>query len=71
MALKSFDPHSVLSDWETLHKNLNKLGEPQLKDLLNIECKHYSRPHFIIRIHARYSKLRTIRERRELLKKAG
>lgn len=46
---------------------LSNLSEEELRNHINFEISTYKRKIFICRMHQRYSKLRTARERRELL----
>lgn len=58
-----------LETWDTLNKAVLKLNEEELKELLKKEQKGEARTQFLNRIYGRYIKLRTIRERKELLSK--
>lgn len=54
--------------WNDFISTLGEYSESELESLLKHESKHRKRRHFISRIHARYSKVRTVREREEILK---
>ena len=58
-------------DWLSLNEVLNDLDEATVLDLLNKEVEVYKRRTHIMRIHQRYSMLRKLREREELLAKAA
>ena len=58
---------TALENWQALNENINSLTEDELKSALNTEMAHDRRKHFVIRLHARNAKLRTAREREELL----
>lgn len=58
---------NYLETWATLNEHVQTLGEEELWDLLEKERKGEARTQFLIRIYGRYNKLRTIRERKELL----
>ncbi len=57
----------VLKNWTTLTANLNKLREDQVKFLLDYELANAPRKTFVERLHARYTMLRSQRERAELV----
>ena len=57
--------------WNDFINCLGEYSESELKDLLGYESKHRKRKHFISRIHARYSKVRSAREREEILNGNG
>lgn len=56
-----------LQNWATLNNHVQTLDEATLTALLKQERKGQRRTQFLIRIYGRYNKLRTIRERNELL----
>lgn len=58
----------ALSNWKSLNAALKKLSEKQLSDLLASEKRDDKRPTFLARIYGRYSRVREMRERRELNK---
>ena len=56
-----------LKDWGFMNSQLATLREDQLKQLINMEISGKRRETWIERLHQRYSKLVTARERIELL----
>ena len=56
-----------LKDWGFMNSQLATLREDQLKQLINMEISGKRRETWIERLHQRYSKLVTARERAELL----
>jgi len=56
-----------LRTWATLNAHVKKLTESELSWLLQLELAGEARTQFIIRIYGRFNRLRTIRERKELL----
>ena len=56
-----------LENWTSLNQNVNRLSEDECEAALLHEVKHKKRKQFIIRIHARFCKLRTKREREIML----
>lgn len=56
-----------LKDWGFMNSQLSTLREDQLKQLINMEISGKRRETWIERLHQRYSKLVTARERIELL----
>lgn len=59
---------NLLSTWVKLNERLSDLSENDLKMMINYECSTKSRATFITRMHQRYSKLHTDRQRDMLLK---
>lgn len=59
----------ILSSWESMVSYLPELTERELDKLLQYEVENYGRENYIIRIHARLSKLRTKKEREKILNK--
>ena len=57
----------VLKNWSSLTANLNGLREDQIKFLLDYEMANSPRASFVERLHARYTMLRSKRERAELV----
>ncbi len=55
-----------LSSWVDINKALPSLREDQLKELINMERQGKARKAFLDRMHQRYCKLRSKRERAEL-----
>ena len=60
---------SVLKSWHTLNEFIGKLREDQLKELIFHEMENGKRPDVVARLHQRFSKLASAREREELLSK--
>ena len=58
----------ALGSWQKLNEHINDFDEDELYLAMNTEATHDRRSHFLIRIHARYTKTRAAREREELLK---
>lgn len=56
-----------LENWSVLNENVQNLDEETLWKLLQRERKGEKRTQFLIRLYGRYNKLRTVRERKELL----
>lgn len=56
-----------LKDWGFMNSQLSTLREDQLKQLINMEISGKRRETWIERLHQRYSKLVTVRQRAELL----
>lgn len=63
------DEVNYLATWATLNRYVQGLDEQTLQALLKKEQKGEARTQFLIRIYGRYNKLRTIRERKEILSK--
>lgn len=57
----------LLGDWEYLNNQIAKFTEEELRMLVNYECSTKRRRSFIERLHQRYSKLKTARERESLV----
>ena len=56
-------------NWRDLTARLGDLTEKEVKALLDEEIAQHKRPAIIRRLHQRYSSLRTMRERDELLER--
>ena len=56
----------ILKSWKSLNEVLSGLREDQVKDLMEWELHHKGREDLVERLHQRYTKLRTTRERIEL-----
>ena len=56
----------VKVSWQTLAVNLSKYSEAQVQQMLDDEVSTHKRPAIAKRLHQRLSKLRVMRERREL-----
>lgn len=59
----------MLANWSILNRDMHILSEEQILDLINYECQNKKRRVFVERMHQRYTKLRTARERAEILEK--
>lgn len=57
----------LLVDWVSLNAGLGTLSEAELGELLHLEQTGKNRPTYVRRIHTRLSRVRTVRERKELL----
>jgi Trp operon repressor len=57
---------AALSSWADLNKILSMLREDQVKEMMEIELANRRRKDIVERLHQRYSKLRTARERKEI-----
>ena len=55
--------------WASLIAQLSELDEPTVNDLLAQEIQVHKRPAIVRRLHQRACKLRTIRERKEIMQK--
>lgn len=54
-------------NWRTLNARLGSLREDELEQMIREELKGERRPTLLIRMHQRYTVLRSLRERREIL----
>jgi hypothetical protein len=59
----------VLRSWKTLNEFIGELREDQLKELIWWEIENKKRQDIVLRLHQRYAKLASEREREELLSK--
>lgn len=57
----------VFNSWREMITNVSKLNEDELRDSINYEVSTYRRKAFIARMHQRYARLRSERERAALL----
>ena len=57
----------VFKSWRELMADIMKMTEQELKDSINLEVSTYRRKRFIERMHMRYERLRSERERTELV----
>jgi len=75
MAKKQSDQYAACADalesWATLNEFLRGAPEDIAQALLNLERGGKRRVQYLLRIHARYNKMRAQRERAELLKGAA
>lgn len=58
---------TIFKSWKELMSTLNTLDEEQLREAINLEVSLYKRPRFIERMHMRFDRLRSTRERKELV----
>jgi hypothetical protein len=54
-------------NWRELNARLSSLREDELERMIHEELKGERRPTLLIRMHQRYTVLRSLRERREIL----
>ena len=57
----------IFQSWRELMADIMKLTEQELKDAINLEVSTYRRKRFIERMHMRFERLRSERERAELV----
>lgn len=57
---------TILKSWKSLNEFLTEMREDQVKEMLEVELKTKCREDIVERLHQRYTKLRTARERLEL-----
>ena len=57
--------------WQTIAVKLSEYDEPTLERMLDDEIKKHKRVAIAKRLHQRLSKLRTMREREELVERMG
>ena len=57
----------ILGDWIGLNKALMDMSEAEVVELLNYEKKHKARHRIMMRLYHRLSKLRSHREKLELI----
>lgn len=60
-----------LRNWATFNTNIHTLDEETIKALIEHECSNKRRTMFIERLHQRYTKMRSGRERITLLLGGG
>jgi hypothetical protein len=60
----------VSINWRTLNARLGSLREDELEQMIREELKGERRPTLLIRMHQRFTVLRNLRERREILNSA-
>ena len=63
------DNSKALKNWTTLNDALRACTEAEAAALLKAELRGTRRTRFLVRIHARFKRLRDTRERQELTKK--
>ena len=54
-------------NWRTLNARLGSLREDELEQLIQEELRGEKRPTLLVRMHQRFTVLRSLRERREIL----
>ena len=54
-------------NWRTLNARLGSLREDELEGLIQEELRGEKRPTLLVRMHQRFTVLRSLRERREIL----
>ena len=57
----------VFTSWRELISSVGRLNEQELRESINYEVSTYRRKAFISRMHQRYARLRSERERALLL----
>ena len=57
-------------NWRELNARLGSLREDELEQMIREELKGERRPTLLIRMHQRFTVLRSLRERREILSAA-
>jgi hypothetical protein len=57
-------------NWRELNARLGSLREDELENMIQAELKGERRPTLLIRMHQRFTVLRNLRERREILNAA-
>ena len=57
-------------NWRTLNARLGSLREDELEQLIQEELCGECRPTLLVRMHQRFTVLRSLRERREILNSA-
>ncbi len=58
---------AALESWQNLNERIKGMNEEELYSALNTEMSHDRRRQFVIRLHARHTKIKAKREREELL----
>ena len=64
------DPDKLLSNWLQLNQVVMMLRETEVAELLEHERANKARLRVLLRLYNRFSKLRSIREKKELAKDA-
>ena len=57
-------------NWRELNARLGSLREDELEQLIQEELRGEKRPTLLVRMHQRFTVLRSLRERREILNSA-
>lgn len=63
----SVNLEDIITNWNKMNEHLNDLKEEQCLKLLHMEQDGKRRVHMLNRIHARFTKLRSERERIEIM----
>lgn len=61
----------IIESWTHLHKVMSTMTEEELRFTINYEASVYKRRTILERLHQRYTKVRAMRERAELLEGTG
>ena len=67
MAIRDQLVLDALASWQALNERIKDMTEEELYSALNTEMSHDRRSQFVIRLHARHTKIKAAREREELL----
>lgn len=62
------DVDRLLVDWRTLNKDVLQLSEEAVRHLLEVAVQRGTRAQVVLRLHARFNRLRAERERSEVLR---
>lgn len=65
------EQRAALVNWESCNDYLRNATEDEARKLLEVELHGAQRMQYVLRIHARYNKMRAARERIELIAKLG
>ena len=66
LALRERNLLLLLDNWMNLNKKMMQLSEEEIMFLLEAERIGRNRPAFLMRLHARFNRLRAERERKEI-----
>lgn len=58
---------AALKSWQALNERISQMAEDELKHALNVEMTYDRREQMLVRLHARYTRVRAQREREELV----
>lgn len=58
---------NVLRTWRSLLETIGGLTEEECQELLEYEREHAGRPQVLLRLYGRMNKLKTTRERKEIM----
>lgn len=64
------EPEKLLANWLQLNEVIMTLQESEVEELIAYEREHKARLRVLLRLYNRFSRLRSIREKRELAKDA-